>query len=366
MPGDDTTSFSRKSSTFNGGDFMRRRGLRSSILTILTSIALLFLAGCADETGNPFEFEFAAERVLGDFRFTSYEHGNTVRFGEANFDGTGFVSYRHHVNSSEPLENGAMLLSIDDDGRLSSPDELMAGMACSNRRMISAIGIHPGYSNELILLLKEPHGMSAASLSGSYYFTNYEYGNRVRFGVGEFGGNGLLSVREILDSGGNLDNGYNSYSVSSDGRISISSDNGDLVVGMISSDGEVGSMIGVYPGMENEIMIFIKRSSGMSNASLKGSYYLTDYMHGNSVAFAEIEFDGKDSASYRILSSSDWDFSPGTLNYTVSPDGKLTMAGDDIGMTIGMISNDGAIFSAVGIYSAGEENEIMIGMKKCN
>jgi ribosomal protein L24E len=174
--------------------------------------------------------------------------------------------------------------------------------------------------------------VQAAVLKGEYYWCNYFADNDTEFGEVTFDGNGTATSQGLQTSQGNLSNEQATYTIESDGSVSI-----DDNKGMVSSDGNFLFLVDTV-GIAG-VDIFVKKSTGLSNSILNGEYYVIDYFADNYTDFGEVNFDGVGGFTYVQLETSDGSpLNSGSGTYTVASDGQITM-----GNNRGMVSSDGKI-----------------------
>ena len=193
--------------------------------------------------------------------------------------------------------------------------------------------------------------LSNSSLNGEYYGVSFYADNWTCFGSGVFDGNGSLTYQSIQTSDGELESGQELYSVSSDGAFTMGDNKG-----VASPDGNFIFMVDLagIVGME----ILVKKSSGLSNATLNGEYYGVAFYwnEGGGTIFARTAFDGNGSFTFQHIQTSGGDLDNGQHFYSVSPDGAFTM-----GSNRGVVSSDGNLVFFVDLS---EENIGMVILVK--
>jgi len=214
--------------------------------------------------------------------------------------------------------------------------------------------------------IKESTGMSNASGNGYYRLSSY--GDNAGFNDpwSEFAriqlyGNG----NGYYDGPGSEDDGPFTYSIAGNGRLTISA-GGDVFYGIVSSDGSIFTLAGTIPS-EPEIMVGIKESSGMSNASANGCYVMSSFSDEIPDNYpwsglARICFNGNGVGTYHDLYTSDNDNESGPFTYSIDPaDGQLTIDTGE-GLIPGIVSADGSIFTLAETLPG--EPGIDVGIKK--
>ena len=202
-------------------------------------------------------------------------------------------------------------------------------------------------------------------LKGEYILTQYsgtgDEADALYISV-NFDGDGNGTSEIIYSSSGYMKSGSFTYSVNDDGTFSLTDPDmeDNPLHGVVSSDGESFTMW-TEPG----ILVGIKKSSGMSDASLSGEYIMTEYYHrpeGENIAeYISVNFDGDGTGTFEIIYSSGgeegWTV---PFTYSVNDDGtfSFTVTENGGGGTIqGIVSSDGEIFtmaysqSEFGIYA---------------
>ncbi|MGD8561748.1 MAG: hypothetical protein PVG03_04410, partial [Desulfarculaceae bacterium] len=166
---------------------------------------------------------------------------------------------------------------------------------------------------------------SNSTLSGSYgvYGFNTDFVEPAmwteRINV-DYDGNGNFTFRS-LDVG---DQFSSTYSVGADGHFSTASLG---VHGAVSPDGRVYYRLLADPSVPYIFMESgVRKGSGLSNATLQGSYWMFAYMSQgeNGVASTMVEeqnFNGAGTATWTRVAASNQGADSGTLSYSVSSDG---------------------------------------------
>ncbi|MFC1528519.1 FlgD immunoglobulin-like domain containing protein [Candidatus Latescibacterota bacterium] len=206
-------------------------------------------------------------------------------------------------------------------------------------------------------------------LSGDYILTQYS-------GSGEesgayyisinFAGDGTGSYEIIYSSSGYIKSGPFTYSVYDDGTFSLTDPDmkDNPLQGIVSTDGESFTMW-TEPG----ILVGIKKSSGMSNASLGGEYIITGYytadMEESVAYYISMILDGEGTGTFEIILSSSGDKFSLPLTYSVNDDGTFLITLIDNGdedIFQGIVSSDGESLTMVLTYN--DEFGIFAGIKK--
>ena len=210
-------------------------------------------------------------------------------------------------------------------------------------------------------------------LSGEYIVTGFVYEDLYETDAEyismNFTGDGKGTFEFINSSTGNTGSFPITYSVDDDGTfVIILTINGDedSFQGAVTTDGESFTMwmdAGIFEG--------IKKSSGMSNASLSGEYIVTRYLAAGDdsrVDYISINYDGNGTGTFEILNSSADTIESGDsgqFTYTVNDDGTCITTFDHDDYTLnfqGIASADGEIVSGISTDFIG--GSIIVGMKK--
>ncbi|MBI9092162.1 MAG: hypothetical protein JEZ12_23360 [Desulfobacterium sp.] len=214
--------------------------------------------------------------------------------------------------------------------------------------------------------------MSNAYLSGTYVMTTF--GGKQEFDGAvvdvwtdyvtlSFDGNGNGQIVEI---DGDDELFSFTYSVKSDGEFTISIGEGGK--GIVGSDGNLFTFTSKGAnntgGIDEVHYTGFKKSTGMSNASLSGTYVMTTFggkqMADGSVAdvwtdYVTLSFDGNGNGQIVEIDGDDELFS---FTYSVSSDGKFTIAIGGEGK--GIVSSDGNLFTFTtkGANNTGDIDEV--------
>ena len=179
-------------------------------------------------------------------------------------------------------------------------------------------------------------------------------------------GNGTFQT--LYTSSGDLENGSFTYTVGDDGSLTVFTDS-ETLRGIISQDGNVLTLA-LTTTDEPGIIVGIKKSTGMTNASLRGKYIISQFADeitysgsaDHPVAMlSEISLDGVGNGTYQDLYTSSGDLDTGSFTYAVADDGSLTIFSDG-DVLHGIISSDGSVFALS--FTTGDEPGFMVGIRK--
>ena len=210
--------------------------------------------------------------------------------------------------------------------------------------------------------IKKSSGMSNASIKGTFIMCQYGTNPKPWIGhapliepnpwTGRLGltldGNGNGTYQQLDDSSGYSNSGSFTYSVAGDGKLSVTGE-GIEDVGIVSADGNIFVLVDTNAS-DNDLSIHvgIKKSSGMSNASINGTFIMGEYGTDPNPWAGRIEhtFDGNGNGTYQQLENSSGSTNSGSFTYSVASDGKLSVTGEGI-EDVGIVSADGNMFVLV-------------------
>ena len=264
--------------------------------------------------------------LYGDYYWCNFFADDDTEFGEVNFDGNGAVTAQGLQTSHGDLSDEQDTYTIEPDGSVSVDDN--RGMVSSDGKflfLVDTVGIVG-----LDFFVKKSSGLSNSILNGEYYVIDYFADDYTDFGEVNFDGVGGVTYMMLETSdGSSLSSGTGSYTVASDGQVTL----GDNV-GMVSPDGNIIFLVDIEgtPGL----VIFVKKSSAMSDSSLDGEYYVVSHYSDDWAGFGNCTFDGNGSITYQQIQTSDGGLDNGQKSYSVSSDGAITMLDNR-----GVVSPDG-------------------------
>jgi hypothetical protein len=327
--------------------------------------------------------------------------GNYSSSIQQNIDGTG----------SSTSQNGTY--SVAGDGSVSVDGGVVAGHVKPDGSTFVARQL-PGQTANIVVGIKNGgSSFTNASLTGTYSLVTYQFnggsqptlsqnipstpfllslqqGNPVGFksqymtvtfdGAGNYSSN----IQENIDGVGSSTSQSGTYSVASDGSVSI---DGGVVAGHLSADAST-FVVRQLPGQTANIVVGIKNGgSSFTNASLTGTYSLVTYQfnggtqptlsqnipstpfllslqQGNPVGFKSqymtVTFDGAGNYSSSIQQNIDGTGSSTSQNgtYSVASDGSVSIDG---GVVAGHLSADASTF--VVRQLAGQTANVVVGIK---
>lgn len=172
-------------------------------------------------------------------------------------------------------------------------------------------------------------------------------------------GNGTLNYELIASSYGGSDSGTDTYTISSDGQITMPEEKG-----VLSQDNDVFILVNTGPIDFQSVSMGIKKSSGLTNSVLNGVYYVANmFTDSNGVwtRLLEVTFNGDGTGTSHCLSDTRGCVSDSAFSYTVASDGSYTNTTNG---NTGVVSTDGRIFTAVDVDESDSELCIAVGVKK--
>jgi hypothetical protein len=211
--------------------------------------------------------------------------------------------------------------------------------------------------------------LSNGSLNGEYGFVSYgsdegDYASSV--GVFTSDGAGAATIEELFVSSGELDSGTPTYDLGENGQLTFTDSDGTETNWVaVSSDGEVFTVVDAdFSDGDVSLAMAIKKSTGLSNATLTGEYRTAGYCSDPWTVYGEIHFDGKGGGSYQQLVTTDAELDSGNFSYSVAPDGSLTVMPTGDTANYGMTNADGTVVAFVNADPSDEYLCINVGIKK--
>jgi len=288
----------------------------------------------------------------------------SVEYISMTFDGVGNGTMETIYSSGDIFFSEPFTYTVNNDGTFSLPinflghEAILQGIVSTDGEGFTMFPFSVGF--------KKSSGMSSTSLSGEYitaaYVTEEDEASAKLISL-NFAGDENGTYEIIHSSTGDSGvTGTITYFVNDDGTFFYTDDDSiSEFQGIVRSDGKCFTMMqpdssefGIYAG--------IKKSSGMSNASLSGEYIMIQYLmeEESSTEYMLVNFDGGGNGTFEILYSSGGDSGSGSFTYSVNDDGTWFLnitAGVFVASFPGIVSSDGESFtmvtsnsSDVGIY----------------
>ncbi len=211
--------------------------------------------------------------------------------------------------------------------------------------------------------MKKTSGLTNAILNGNYQI--HQAGDAL-LGAGLYttrvdvtaNGAGAGTWTIVGHSAGSTGTGAYTYSVNAiDGTFSMTTAAG-TDYGIVSADGSMFALTDTNPPADTDAEIVmavgVKKSSGLTNAVLRGGYQIHQVGKGAAGRYTSrvnITADGAGSGTWSIASHSAGDTGSGLFTYSVAPDGTFSVTTKDatgtitIGTDYGIVSADGSMFA---------------------
>lgn len=312
------------------------------------------------------------------FGFDDYFSTWTGLF-ETDFDGSGGGSFNDLTTSDGFLENGTLTYNLDFDGSLTSTlsDGTVFDGILNNDNNILAVA-DTNFTDQFIefdVVIKKSTGLSNAILNGEYIGVRIGSFPSTVLTTVTFDGAGNGEFQFLAASNGDLDNGKFTYSVGSDGDVTIEGvATGDLdSEGIVSGDGTVVALVdtGFRGGNEDiDMTVLIKKGSGLSDATIDGDYVAVSYASFTGDGFDEqttitsISADGVGNMQFEILSNSSDEFGTFETTYTVDSDGRIRIELPGTEFFDGIVSSNGEIFTFVNTDITDDFIEMGVAIRK--
>jgi hypothetical protein len=320
---------------------------------------------------------FAAPSPSGDFIIVDFDDDtdfNTPWAGLSlvNLDGNGNGTYQELFSADPPLESGSFTYAVAANGMLTlyAEAEPGYGIVSADGSIFTIAWTNVGEPPGITIGIKKSSGMSNGSANGYYLMSgfgdetdsNSPWSDLVRIYLD---GNGNGTYQDLYTSDNDPESGSFTYSIAADGMLTIYV-MGFQFHGMVSADGSIFTLAEINPS-ESGIDVGIKESAGMSNASAKGCYLISQFEDGRFqnapwAALTRICLDGSGNGTYQDLYTSDNDpLESGSFTYSIAADGQLTIYTE--GMQFhGVASADGSVFTVA--ITVGLEPGILFGIKE--
>jgi hypothetical protein len=266
-----------------------------------------------------------------------------------SFDGEGNGSYQD-IFSTGSLNSGSFSYSVNDNGIFQIPgdDPGTIRIVSPDGQSIILADIEES-EFDIRLGVKKSTGMSDANLNGEFIVVSHDAelvgysGSWEQWEAGgtyslfSFDGQGNGSYQDIFSTG-SLNSGSFSYSVNADGTFQIPGDD-PHTIRIVSPDGQ-SIILADIEESQFDIRLGVKKSTGMSDANLRGEYVALLHdaeLVGYSGSWEQWEagakyrlfsFDGEGNGSYQDIFSTG-SLNEGSITYSVNTDGTFHISGDD-------------------------------------
>ncbi len=352
---------------------------------------------------SPAVFESLEDRCLlnglsGTYHMVSFSENNSGGLSSPSFtetrgtlafssdtDFTGDFTLVGHSDGPATSEQISGTYSLDDLGTFTVGTQnggAMIGTVSADQSLLAMAQASSSSDNEsqIGIAMKEASGLSNASLNGKFNFAFYQTnGNEgVTSGIGTIsfngsgGWSGTMSATAQGQSDSNLDpndpgSGSGTYTVSSDGTLTVSMGGSPIWEGFISADGKTIAWMEEPDGNSTGIGIAAKQASGFTSSAAKGSYAFAGFCADGTTEFtssygaAQFFGNGQGTASSSTMSNNDAD-SPYNADFTVTVNGngQLSLPGST---NKGFFSADGSLLvMALGATDADLETAFTVGI----
>ena len=243
------------------------------------------------------------------------------------------------------MNNAGWITAIDNDGLL------VQGVFDADRTVGSLAGIdNSDGSVGIHLLVRSAAGLTAASLTGTYYCVGFgvdgdSYTTRLAI---TFDGAGSFFFNDLNTSFGHLTSDSGTYTIDAGGRLQLTAHGQVLARGQLAADGSFAALADTNTG-DGGIAVFaaVKSGTGLGNSLLDGFYVGVNNGSDNFASITGATLHGDGTADFKDIATSEGYTESGTATYTVDPDGGLTAVRSDGDTLYGAVSPDGAVFILV-------------------
>jgi hypothetical protein len=327
-------------------------------------------------------------RLIGNFKGTGFGSDPWTVLFDADFDGSGNGDYQENANSDSEEVGGTYTYDLDADGSLTatlSTGVEFSGILNAGNNIFAVADTDfgpPDFFIEMDVGIKKSTGLTDAILNGDYIGVRISGFDSTALLSATFDGDGTGSFEFLEPFGSEAPTGF-TYSIESDGSATFDNLSANASAGIVREDGTVVTIVDTDASDDDEIsmIIFIKTSAGLSNATLSGDYIGVSYglFIGEGIeeetSVASISADGAGNIAFEILSNSSgigssfntaYD-SEGIFNanYNVdSGDGRITISLPNDEVYEGVVNADGEIFNYVNWDSSDSFIEVGVVIRK--
>ena len=347
----------------------------------------------------------AGPKPVGDYLLSTFD--DEIETSNADQPGAGFIrialdgngggTYQDlSISDGGPLESGSFNYALNPIGevKLFPGEGFIPGIVSSDAQFVSfaeigenAPGIIFGVRKPTVALSMTPKTYIAAQISddvdspGPGQTADEPSVKLMNITLGA-GGNG--SYQDLYSSDGEIESGPFTYAIDStpaDGNLTVTitlpAPEPNLVfTGIISQDGSVFTFPFTIP-YEPGIVVGIEKSNGDMDASkAKGKYIMCQFVDEienlglvqsadtSAAGIIEVTLDGQGNGTFREIYSSNpsGQTGSGTLTYTLTSNGELTVNAPGGGPINGVMSKNGNLFILA--ETAADYPAINIGIKK--
>ena len=350
--------------------------------TVFSGLMMVLCTGCSSSGGSGDGGNNNSNDLLsGTYHLNQFADSDTGMWNEINkivFYGNGSFDSEIVYDSDGETGSSNGTYEIAADGTITEPED---GIVSPDGRIFSMVDTDPTDDDTEIFLgigVEMSTGMGLSSLNGDYLLCQIRRDaggtNTSRISI-NLDGAGVIagSIEADSEDPGPYDPITGTYTVDDNGTMGMDISIGGVPLakdftGIVSPDGNIFVILDTETPNDDEVlmMVGIKKSSGMSNASLSGDYQMNMF-GGDSPGVStwtlliDGTFDGAGTASAHILAESDDPnpTDPPDMNYTVNADGTFsnTETGDQ-----GIIAPGGDVFIIVD--TDGPDVMLTIGIAK--
>ena len=284
----------------------------------------------------------------GDYVLVQYfmedEGYRRVMHFELMADGDTSGTYAEIYREQGEPDSGSFSYYLNEDRTFVIPEDedVSVGIIDDEGDVFTLVSAGSGYAL-FGAGVRKSSGKTVEDLSGEYWISEFVTDNgfqAVGFDYADFDGAGTATLYRIENTLGELDTFDFAYSVNDDGTIVFDS----TLVGIISPDGQffVAGKTEIGEGESSTYVMGIKKSTGLDNSALDGSYIYNQIrtedegLNEEVIFFARVNFDG-DGMGDVVMFLGEPHSDP--FDYSIASDGS-----SDLDSTLGAVSTDGRYF----------------------
>ena len=346
------------------------RSMFSLLSIVVLFPAAVLLPACGGGDSGP-GVTYDNSRVIGEYTYVAMGNnsGFGVEVGTIIFDGTGNGVYS--TISTTMTVTGTVTYTVTTDNTMTLKDPFYGTSMVGTLRIGGSffVGVDTTSGSEsMITAVKNSKLVSdttATYLLGQFTYITQSQVNIIGF-ESATPSPGLLRATELYPPGA-ADTA--SYTFHADGTFSIPTTTPNTF-GAVTDDHQLMILGDGETVQSPEILSscgFRLPGSGMTNASLNGTYLLYEFRDDNVAVGSfvtsrgQLSFNGSGVVQYSELASSTGTISPGGgYIYTVLPDGTILLNGTLPGVVI----QDGSVFGFIDYDASDNEVAVMIGVKQ--
>jgi hypothetical protein len=176
-----------------------------------------------------------------------------------------------------------------------------------------------------------------------------------------FDGSGGGTFEDIATSDESPESGTLTYNLDLDGSLTSTLSDGTVFDGILNADNNILAVVDTDFTEDEfiEMDVAIKKSTGLTSASLNGEYIGVRISDVPSTALTTTTFDGNGRGTFEFLADSDDpSLDSGTFAYSVDSDGDVTISVPGAVASEGIVSGDGTVVSLVDTDFRGGNEDI--------